>query len=225
MKKLYTLAIFSLSLMQLHAAEIFVRVNSNSIYMATAFNQTQSNTTNIFRFFELPGGSTLLQIKDQNTGYFIFNQYVNVPSVNRLVAEIDMYGNLTVIQNTPVQSTNWYTPCGSNTVYNPPAGYPGTYVPAGSSSDPAFQQFLQMLDKESFDSNRLQTSKNYASKSNLSAQQIADIGRKFTFDSNRLEWAKYAYARCFDKGNYFLLKNTFQFSSSYSDLEDYISEQ
>ena len=52
----------------------------------------------------------------------------------------------------------------------------------------------------------------------MQAQQISEIAATFTFDSYRLDFAKAAYANCYDKANYFLLKNTFTFTSYYNDL-------
>lgn len=72
------------------------------------------------------------------------------------------------------------------------------------------------------DSNRLTMAKSYASSNSLTAEQITDISKGFSFDSNRLEFAKHAYAACIDKSNYFLLKDTFSFSSNYNSLVNFI---
>ena len=90
------------------------------------------------------------------------------------------------------------------------------------SAEASFNEFLKFLDDQSFDSNKLTEANTYTSKSNLSAQQIKSIAQKFSYDSNRLEFAKAAYSTCRDKANYFVLKSAFQFSSSYSDLEEYM---
>ena len=79
-----------------------------------------------------------------------------------------------------------------------------------------------MLKDDSFDSGKLDKAKKYIDKTTLSASQITEINTKFSFDASKLEWAKYAYSKCYDKQNYFLLKPSFTFSTSYSDLEDYI---
>lgn len=88
-----------------------------------------------------------------------------------------------------------------------------------------FNQLLVNLNNEGFDSNRLKSAKAYANANMLSANQINEIAKTFTFDSNRLSWAKYAYQKCYDKQNYFLLQNSFMFSSNYNELLDYISNQ
>lgn len=226
MKKIYLLAAIALMAQISFGAELFVRVARIGSHSTTAYNQTQTNTTNIFRFFELPGGNLNLQITDLQTGYSIYNGYVNIVANQRIVAELDINGNLQIIQTSSITATNWYTTTPGNVVYNPNpypnqnnGGYPN------GTNDQAFGQFLQLLDNESFDSRKLELANSYVNKTNLSAQQIADISKKFTFDSNRLDWAKHAYNKCYDKANYFLLKSTFTFSSNYSALEEYMEGQ
>lgn len=231
MKKMYLLAVLAVLSFSAHGSELFIRVLRTGMFSATASNQTQYNNTNIFRFFDLPNGAVSIQISEQQTGILIFNSFVTIQPNQRVVAELDGYGNLNVIQTIPVTATNWYTST-PITVYSPNpyppngnnlpnSGYPnnGTYM----NNDAGFQQFLSFLDKETFDDKKLSEAKNYASKTRLSSQQIVDVAKKFTFDSGRLEWAKSAYASCYDPANYFLLKSTFTFSSNYSALEDFIA--
>lgn len=221
MKNIYLLATALLIACSSFGAELFVRVVRSGFHTAIASNQVQSNTTNIFRFFELPGGNINLQVTDQQNGMSVYSGILNIGQHQRVVAEIDGNGNLIVLQTFSIVCTNWYTTTTNGGQGNlPPYGNGGN-----SYGDPAFSQFLQLLDNESFDSKKLESSKKYADKTGLSAQQIADIAKKFTFDSNRLDWAKYAYKSCYDKANYFLLKSTFSFSSNYSALEDFIEGQ
>jgi hypothetical protein len=234
MKKMYLLAAILLTTQLSFGAELFIRVMRSGTHIATAYNQTQTNSTNIFRFYELPGGNITLQINDQQYGFSVFNSYLNIGSNQRVIAELDYNGNLQIVQTMVINTTNWYTSTPGTIVYNPNNGYPsnGGYPNNGYPNDGncgtdniMFAQFLSVLENEPFDSNKLSTAKAYANKTTLSAQQIADICRKFTFDSNRLEWAKAAYPKCYDKANYFLLKSTFTFSSNYSELEDYTEGQ
>lgn len=237
MKKIYLLATIVLTTQLSFGAELFIRVMRSGTHSATAYNQTQSNTTNIFRFFELPGGNTNILVRDQQSGYNIFNGFVHIAGNQRVIAELDYSGNLQIIQMIGIGNTNWYTSTPGNVVCNPYPnnGYPGSPYPNngypngngqwGGTDNAAFGQFLQLMDNESFDSNKLELARSYAKKTHLSAQQITDISKKFTFDSNRLDWAKDAYSSCYDKANYFLLKSTFTFSSNYSALEDYIEGQ
>jgi hypothetical protein len=223
MKKIYLLAVIALMSQLSFGAELFVRVLRQGTHIATAYNQTQTNSTNIFRFFDLPDGNNYIQITDQQYGTNIYNGSLNLAWNQRVVAEIDQNGVFKIIQTVNIVSTNWYTSTTETVVSNPPNNGGSTYN--DGSHEPAFLKLLEMIKSETFDSNKLEIAKSYANKTQVSAQQIADINKTFTFDSNKLDWAKFAYSKCYDKANYFLLKNTFGYSSSYSALEEYIEGQ
>lgn len=248
MKKIYTLALIALTSHFGFGGELFIRVTRAGSHAATVASQVQSNSTNVFRFFELPGGNTSITIRDQYSGNTIFNGFMNIGANQRIVAEVGSFGNLNVIETTNINNGgNWYTP--GTVVYVPNPSYPNGGYPypnggygwpnngypnggygngwpnGGYGNSAAFDQFLTALEDESFDSGRLEMAKSYVNQTNLSAQQIADISKKFGFDSYRLDWAKHAYGKCYDKANYFLLKSTFDFSSNYSALVEYTEGQ
>ena len=93
---------------------------------------------------------------------------------------------------------------------------------AMSSED--FEVALRYIAKESFDDNRLEVAKQVVKDNWVNAKQIATICERFTFDSNRVEFAKYAYASCVNRGMYFVVEETFTFSSSKEELRDYINK-
>jgi len=202
----------------------------------------------MYQFYNLYSGTTQVKVVDKLNGQVIFKNFLNIPEGVQLVAELDSYGTMTIVANNPLGYTNGWNNgnvgtvnygnngngyYGGNYPNNNHCGtpYPGTYQGDGyynqgqTANNQYFNQFVSSLRSESFDSNRLQNAKVYASKVNLSAKQVKEIAATFTFDSNRLDWAKAAYSSCYDKENYFLLRDAFTFSSSYSDLQDYISIQ
>lgn len=230
MKTRYTLLIAFLGVyFQFFAAEYFLKINRTGNFQVSVGGQVQSNSTLVYRFFDLNYGNSQVTVTDLGTNNIIFNNYVQLSMNTRTVAELDAYGNMSIIQNLPITVTSWYNTQivgtvtnNTGSVYTNPThggGVVNVYDPQGEVS---FQQFLTFLDSQSFDSGKLEEAKKYAALSNLSAQQISQIAKKFTYDSSRLEFAKAAYSTCRDKANYFLLKSTFTFSSSYSDLEEYI---
>ncbi|MGV3612588.1 MAG: DUF4476 domain-containing protein [Fluviicola sp.] len=252
MKKIYfTFALVLLTCTLAHASELVLRVNRKGQFVVSASNQTQTSNINNYTFYNLYGGNTPVKIVEKSSGQIIFKNTVNIPDNTQLVAELDQFGNLTIVESNTLGYNNggnggWSgngnvgtVNYGNNGNGNYGGGYQhnhcGThpnnqgdgYYNQGqtNNSNLYFNQFLSSLRSESFDSNRLQNAKVYAAKTNLSASQIKDIAATFTFDSNRLDWAKAAYNSCYDKGNYFLLRETFTFSSSYSDLQDYVSVQ
>lgn len=221
MKTRYTLLIAFLGVyFQFFASELFLKVNRTGNFQVTVGGQTQSNSTLIYRFFDLSSGSMQVSVTDLNNGSLVFNNFVQLSTNTRTVAELNSNGTMTIIQNLSISVNNWYNTQIVGTVANNTGGsYGNVYDP---QAEAGFQQFLTFLDSQSFDSGKLEEAKKYCALSNLSAQQISQIAKKFTYDSSRLEFAKAAYSTCRDKANYFLLKSTFTFSSSYSDLEEYM---
>lgn len=243
MKKIYfTFALVLLIGTLAHASEFVLRVNRNGQFIVSASNQTQTNNYNTYQFYNLFGGTTQVKVLDKFTGQVIFKNNLNIPQGYQVIAELDHFGTMTVLATNPLNSSNggWNNNNVGNVNYGN-GNYGGTYqnnhcgtysnnqgdgyYNQGQNNNNYFNQFLTSMRSESFDSNRLQNAKVYASKTNLSANQIKEIASTFTFDSNRLDWAKAAYTSCYDKGNYFLLREAFTFSSNYSDLQDYISIQ
>ncbi len=200
------------------ASELFIKIQSQGSYYAMVGLQTHNNNNATFRFFDLNQGVTTLSIYATNTNSLFYSGTVNLEYEERLICEIDNYGNLTVVKKEKVSYSNWYT----STVSNANTGYENNNNYGNGNQDVNFQVFLQLLKNDSFDSGKLDKAKKYIDKTTLSASQITEINNTFSFDASKLDWAKYAYSKCYDKQNYFLLKPSFTFSTSYSDLEDYI---
>jgi hypothetical protein len=57
----------------------------------------------------------------------------------------------------------------------------------------------------------------------MTSAQVTEILDLFTFEESKIDFAKFAYGRTYDIGNYYLVNNAFTFESSIDDLNDYIS--
>lgn len=246
MRTIFTFAIACVISFTSAASELFIRINANGEYYVTAYDQTHQNRNNVYQFSNLPGGVTSVMIVNKHTNTILYNGTLSIMQNERVVAQVNGYGNLSIVQRIQIQEVNWYTTVVMNDPYagtwpgtawpgnpnpgNPYPGYPypnGPY-PGGSfpgqqvGNTSSYNLFLNSLRNESMDSNKLRMAKNYVASNPLTAEQIAGINRIFSFDSNRLDFAKYAYATCYDKNNYFLLKDTFTFSSNYNSLLSHI---
>lgn len=89
----------------------------------------------------------------------------------------------------------------------------------------SFDFALNSIKSQSFDSERLKIAKNTVKQQKLTSEQIYEITKLFSFESSRLDFAKYAYDFTVDKQNYNVVQQAFQFSSSVSELQDYISKR
>lgn len=240
MKTIITLAIGMIFSYFSFGAELFLKVNKNGNYTVSVFNQSQKNGNKVYRFFALPNGVNTIMVVNNQTNSVLYSGTLSLQQNQRVIATINAYGNLSIIKTMYVQPINWYTSIVQNTpnpynppIYNPNPSNPYPYPPTDPNcqypgtmngvDQQTFSLFMQELKFESFDSNRLKMASNYASNNHLKAKQIAQIARTFSFDSSRLSFAKKAFTNCIDKQNYFQLRSTFSFSSSYNDLLDYIN--
>lgn len=85
-----------------------------------------------------------------------------------------------------------------------------------------FNQLIRMLGNEHFDDVRLSIARQAIASNDLTSNQVSAIMNKFTFESAKLKFAKLAYNRTVDRENYFIVNNQFTFSSSVSELNNYI---
>lgn len=85
-----------------------------------------------------------------------------------------------------------------------------------------FSALRQSVSRASFDSDKLLIVSQYARTNGILSSEVADLMKLMSFESNRLEFAKNAYAHCIDKENYFLVNESFTFSSSIRQLHSFI---
>lgn len=231
MKKFY-ISIVLLVVVQLtsFASEFNLRVLRNGQHTVAISSQSQTNNTNFFQFYQLQGTSFLLTVKDRWTNAILFNNYVTIPENQRVQAELDLNGTLRILESATIYNSGEFV---GNVAYENNFGYPvpnngnnpyHNHCGTPSNNSPYFNQFLNQLSNESFDSKRLEKAKNYAKQTYLSTHQIKQIAMLFSFDSSRLSWTKFAYNRCADKMNYFILEDAFTFSSNYNELMHTISQ-
>lgn len=226
------------------ASELFIKVYQQAKLQATVYDQIQVSGNNTFRFFDLPQGNTWVRIVNLKNNFLVVNQQLFIGYNQRVIAEVDAYGKLMIVKVVDISNTDWYStivydqpyPGYPNPTYPgyPNPTYPGTGYPnpgypypnpgTGTSypNEANFAAFLSIFRKESMDNNKLRLANDYVRKTALSANQIKEIARDFSFDSNRLEFAKNAYNTCYDKQNYFLLRESFSFASSYVELEKFM---
>ena len=90
------------------------------------------------------------------------------------------------------------------------------------ASQEQVRMIVDVIEKQSFDENKLEIAKLSVSLVPLYTSDLAKIASKFSFDSNRLAFLKYAYSTCADPERYPALKSVFEFGSNYDELLDYI---
>lgn len=121
----------------------------------------------------------------------------------------------TKVPATPVKETEMYRMPG----YSGPIG---CAMPMGSSE---FAEARKGVESQSFEDTRLSMAKQIGRDRCFSAEQVRSMMAAFNFEDTRLEFAKYAYDRTHDLGNYYKVNEAFQFSSSVDELNEYLGSR
>lgn len=87
-----------------------------------------------------------------------------------------------------------------------------------------FVRFKQSVSNEWFDSSRLELMEMNLQFHYFTAHQISELMDELTFDSYKLQFAKAAFTRVIDPENYFLVREKLGYSSSKTELTNYINQ-
>jgi hypothetical protein len=176
--------------------------------------QTTTTTTRGTGVAPVGGANVSVGVNDPDLGVN-FNMNVGVPG--------------TVVTNGTVQQTTTTTTYGTPQTqvvqqqtyvmpgYNGPVGCPW---PMDNST---FNNAVTTINNQSFEDNKLQVAKQVFTTNCMTSAQVSQILKSFDFEQTKLDFAKFAYGHTFDLGNYFLVNNSFDFSSSVDELNAYIS--
>lgn len=85
-----------------------------------------------------------------------------------------------------------------------------------------FALVIERLEKEGFESKKLEIAKAVARENCLLTKQVRDVINIFNFENNRVDFAKFAYDNVADKENYDLLLDSFKFETSKQEIREYI---
>lgn len=126
-------------------------------------------------------------------------------------------GHLSVDQKQPVNQIEQESLVPG---YNGPVGCAGYLM-----SDAAFAKAKQTVENQSFAGDKLTVAKQIANSQCLTTAQVAEMMSAFSFEDSKIEWAKTAYDRTYDVGNFWMLNDHFTFSSSVDELNKFIQSR
>jgi len=119
----------------------------------------------------------------------------------------------------------------SNYIRSRKPGSPGQHmpqhhVPPCGVSDGEFSEIVRSISSQSFNNTQLTLAKQIVkSKKCFTTEQIRQIVNIFSFETSKLDMAKYCYTYCVDRDNYYRINECFSFSSSVTELDEFISTQ
>lgn len=89
-------------------------------------------------------------------------------------------------------------------------------------TDAEFSAAKEMIKRQSFAQDQVKVARQVAKNNCLSVKQIKEIVGLFSFENDKLDYAMYAYDFTVDKKNFFLLNDSFNFSSSKDKLNGFL---
>ncbi len=88
-----------------------------------------------------------------------------------------------------------------------------------------FSGAKQSIKSKSFEDSKLTLAKQILNSNCLLSSQVKEVMLIFDFENTRLDFAKMAWGKTFDPGNYYKLNDAFTFESSIDDLNKFIEGQ
>jgi hypothetical protein len=123
----------------------------------------------------------------------------------------------------PVQQTTTTTTVPVRVEYVP--GYNGPYGCVQPMSAASFASAKNSIQDADFENTKMSTAKTIVGSNCLTTDQVVEICKLFDFENSKLEFAKFAYPKTYDKGNYFKVNTVFDFDASKEDLNKYVQNK
>jgi hypothetical protein len=105
------------------------------------------------------------------------------------------------------------------------SGYNGAIGCPWPMEESQFSDAMNSVSSKSFDDDKFTVAKQITGSNCLTAEQVKRMMVELDFEDTKLEYAKFAYNKTFDIGNYYKLNDAFDFSSSIDELNEYINGQ
>jgi hypothetical protein len=166
-----------------------------------------------------------------------FNMGVNGMGVNMNVQVTDGTGTTTgssTTRTTTTRTTTTTTTTGGSTgtttaatpvkepeVYRMP-GYSGPIGCAWPMTPTEFDDAKKSIESKGFEESKMTMAKQIGRDRCFTVDQVKGIMTTFGFEDTKLDFAKFAYDRTYDIGNYYKVNDSFSFESSIDELNSYI---
>lgn len=212
-------------------SSIFTMKLDEHIFGAPAKSFNLTNLTPGFHHIQLlkPVAATGPRLGSQ-VPEVLYDGYVNVPEGSRVTAISPQRNQLNIVSIVPIIQAIYGILTGQNGQTGNGGWGQGTgggwgWPPLGpqgmASGD--FELLKSTINGKTFDSDKLSVLKMAMLNNHFTANQVTQLVSLFDFESNKVAVAKALYGRVVDKGNYYLVNNAFNFSSSSEELSDYIT--
>ena len=186
--------------------------SQQTVYATTASNTTTASAPS--------GASTVdVNVSESLTGV---NMNVSV-QVNESANQTGTMQTASVSNTATVSEPVYAEP---QPAYTPAPAAPVADNSCGSAMSSAnFEEAKKAIANKSFAEDRMTVSKQILKANCLSVKQVKAVMGLFSYEESRLEFAKLAYAKTVDKGNYYQVNDAFSFSGSITELDKFLAEQ
>ena len=103
------------------------------------------------------------------------------------------------------------------------SGYNGAIGCAWPMEEGQFADAQSSVSSKDFEDSKLTVAKQITGSNCLTSDQVKRMMTEFDFEDSKLEYAKFAYSKTYDIGNYYKLNDAFDFESSIDELNEYIN--
>ncbi len=103
------------------------------------------------------------------------------------------------------------------------SGYSGPIGCPWPMDEGQFANAQRSVSSKDFEDSKMTVAKQITGANCLTADQVKRIMDEFDFEDSKLEYAKFAYNKTYDIGNYYMLNDAFDFESSIDELNEYIN--
>lgn len=135
---------------------------------------------------------------------------------------VDMNVNVRETRTETYTTTTTTTTGGGGNQYVMP-GYSGPIGCPWPMNETDFADAQRSVSSKNFEDSKLTIAKQITGANCLTADQVKRMMRTFDFEASKLEYAKFAYGKTFDIGNYYKLNDAFEFESSIDELNEHIN--
>lgn len=225
-KKIKVIIAIAISVLMLNVQSAFAKSvlkispRDNSHYTVTIDRYSYSIKNQDIELRNLSAGSHRIKVVKVERRHYpapvhyhvVFNGMIDIPQNSRVTARLSDFDGLEIIRTEKIYAVDMNNIQTQNECIPQESGYS------------SFERLIDVLNNESFDSGKLKIAKQYARSNSISSRKVKRIMDTFSFESTKLEFAKFSFHYVADPQNFFLVNDSFSFSSSIDKLDKYILE-
>jgi hypothetical protein len=215
MRVFLLLALFSLATTVM-GSDLTVRLRDHSAFLIQVDNSYFNKPETRFTLSNISEGYHYLQVYkvfQYGATKLIFKGHIYIPGNSMVKAVVERDRRIKVTTETMIP--------GPSCVDNTPAP---VNVPVAISRA-ELNDIISSADKISFSSTKLATVKNALNGKYVMSSQVAELVKLFVFESDKIDLAKYCYDITLDKSRYYVVNDSFSFSSSIDELNEFIKNR